>query len=141
MIGHAFICDSKFAKIRRTHKNDRFKFFFCLESPEAAWTVPLGSSVWGLKRAMVGEGGTQNCLPSSCGSASLLLSAGELFVLSSIKKFNVLYSLSVCFFPERSGDTLADWLCEWLMTGWVDLPQHGDVSQTREVECEWKKEK
>lgn len=115
--------------------------FFCLESPEAAWTVPLGLSVWGLKRAMVGEGGRQNCLLSSCGSASLLLSAGELFVLGSIKKFNGQYSLSVCFFLERSGDTLADWLCEWLMIGWVDLPQHSDVSQIQELQCERKKEK
>lgn len=57
---------------------------------------------------MVGEGGRRNCLPSSCGSASLLLSAGEPFVLGSIEKLNVQYSPSVCFFPERSGDTLAD---------------------------------
>lgn len=60
---------------------------------------------------------------------------------SSIKKFNVQYTHSVCWFMERSGDRLADWLFEWLMTGWVDLSQytkhdirHGEVERERKNE-------
>lgn len=44
MIGHAFIFDSKFAKIRCMHKNYQYNFS-CLESPAVALTSTLGFSV------------------------------------------------------------------------------------------------
>lgn len=61
-----------------------------------------------MQRASVGEGERQNSdvFPYVSVSAVLNDSVPLSFVFRSIKKFNVQYTRSVCWFTDRSGDRL-----------------------------------
>lgn len=122
MIGHAFIFDSKFAKIRRMHKNDWFNFFSASRAQklleQSLWARQYGAwKEWWLERE---EDRTVFRLPVVLHLCSYLQASHLCSARSRNSTCNIAW-VFVSFQNAQVTHWLTDCVSDWWLGGWIFL--------------------